>query len=576
MPVRSGSGGGHREKGPQGQHFMSLAIFAWRRSGFAGFGKVTRTILLSGSLVLGVAGCVTDRQSQSDAPRDLIGDLPAQPGLSGAGPSKVGVLLPLTGPQAEIGQQLWDAAVLALFESGRDDIALVPHDTQGTALGAAKAAEKAAAGGSNAIVGPLFSASVAGARPVLAAAGLRGVALSNNRAEARAPFFLIGNHPETQMDAVVAYLSSAGRHRIKLFGPDTRYLQLIRERLVLLDKAGKIQLVDSRLYRTSASYTDIAKDVRAITLYDRRAKALKDFTKIFANAWEKFDDPEEALQNALETLASRMEQARLHYASLTPPDVAPPPLPERKSWAVTEEEYGEALSAFLQTYHRHLRVKDVPRDAMKETITEFERRETLGKPDFDAVLLPIGDKPLLVIAPMFAYFNVTQPDVWMMGTDIWESAARQMPKDLRGGRYVMASAPAWQGFESRFQDAFGHKPDRLAATAYDAVSVAITEKKETGRLSLDAAFLTRPNGFDGINGNFRFLPAGDNERALQIVEVGDGAPTTVFTWLPEQESSQQPILSGGEEKIAPLPSGAPNAQPTPPISTLTSRAPKRS
>jgi ABC-type branched-subunit amino acid transport system substrate-binding protein len=555
---------------------MSLAKIARLRSGFAGFGKFTRTILLSGSLALVVAGCVTDRQSLGDAPRDLIGELAVKPGLGEAGTTKVGVLLPLTGPQAEIGRQLWDAAVLALFESGRDDITLVPHDTGGTALGAMKAAEKAVTDGSSAVIGPLFSTSVAGARPVLAAAGLRGVALSNNRAEARAPFFLIGNHPETQVDAIVAYLASAGRHRVKLFGPDTRYLQLIRERLVLLDKAGKIQLIDSRLYRTSASYTEIAKDVRAITLYDRRAKALKDFTAIFANAWEKFDDPEEALQNALETLASRTEQARLHYASLTPPDIALPALPERKSWAVTEKEYSEALSAFLQTYHRHLKVKVTPRDAMKEAITEFERGETLGEADFDAVLLPIGDKPLLVIAPMFAYFNATQPDVWMVGTDIWESAARQMPKDLRGGRYVMASAPAWQGFESRFEEAFGHKPDRLAAAAYDAVRVAVTEKKETGRLSLDAAFLTRPSGFEGINGTFRFLPAGDNERALQIVEVGDGAPSSVFTWLPEQESPQQPILSGGAEKIAPLPSGAPAVQPTPPISTLIGHAPKQS
>jgi ABC-type branched-subunit amino acid transport system substrate-binding protein len=554
---------------------MSLANFSGLRRGFGGFAMAARSVLLSGALVAGIAGCVTDRQSQGEAPRDLIGDRSVQPGLSSAGPAKVGVLLPLTGPQAEIGRQLWDAAVLALFDSGREDIALVPNDTAGTFPGATKAAEKAVADGSSTVIGPLFSTSVAAARPVLAAAGLRGIALSNNRAEARAPFFLIGNHPETQVDAIVAYLASAGRHRIKLFGPDSRYLQLIRERLVLLDKAGKIQLINSRLYKNSASYTEIARDVRAITLYNRRAKALKDFTAIFAGAWEKFGDPEEALQNALETLASRMEQARLHYASLTPPDVAPPTLPERKSWAVTEEEYSEALSAFLQTYHRHLKVKPAPRDAMKEAIAEFERRETLGKADFDAVLLPIGDKPLLVIAPMFAYFNVTEPDVWMMGTDIWESVARQLPKDLRGGRYVTASSPAWQGFEKRFETSFGYKPDRLAAAAYDAVGVAIAEKKETGRLSFDTAFLTRPSGFDGINGTFRFLPAGDNERALQVVEVGDGASPTVFTWLPEREGPQRPVLPDGAEKIAPLPLNAPPAQPTPPVSTLVGQDPKK-
>ncbi|MGD8384771.1 MAG: penicillin-binding protein activator, partial [Lysobacterales bacterium] len=380
---------------------MSLANLAGTLCGFAHILRVARTVTLSGAVVLGIAGCVTDQQSQGSGPLDLVGGLPTQSNPHESGPAKLGVLLPLTGPHAEIGQELWDAAVLALFDSGRDDIDLEPIDTKGTALDASSAAQKAVADGSRAVVGPLFSTSVASVRPVLAAAGLHGIALSNNRTEARPPIFLIGSHPETQVDALVAYLNAAGRHRIKLLGPDTRYLQLIRERLVLLDKAGKIQLIDSRLYKYSASYTEIAKDVRAITLYDRRARALKSFTAIFANAWEKFDDPEEAMQSAMGSLAGRMEQARLHFASLTPPDAgAPnagrPTLPERRSWGVTEDDYSEALSALLQTYHRHLKAAENPKEAMQEAITEFERRETLGKPDFDAVLLPVGDKPLLV------------------------------------------------------------------------------------------------------------------------------------------------------------------------------------
>jgi ABC-type branched-subunit amino acid transport system substrate-binding protein len=485
------------------------------------------------------------------------------------GPTRLGVMLPLSGPNADLGQQLWDAAVLSLFDSGRDDIALVPIDTQGTALGGAAAAEEAIAAGSSAVVGPLFTASVGGARPALAAGGLHGVALSNNRNEARAPFFLIGNHPETQIDALAAYLASEGRYRIKLLGPDDRYLQLLHERLVLLDKAGKIQLVDTRLYKASADYTEIAKNVRAITLYDRRTRALNNFTAIFADAWEKFEDPDEALHHAFEKLATRMEKARLHFASLTPQDAEPSPMPQRRSWGITEAEYSEALSDLLPIYYRHLKTAATPRDAMTDAIEEFERRETLGKPDFDAVLLPIGSKPLLVIAPMFAYFNAAQPDVWIVGTDIWESVARYAPKDLRGSRYVTAATPEWQRFQTRFKDAFGREPGPLAATAYDAIAVAIDEKATTGQISLAPDFLLRTDGFQGINGFFRFLPAGDNSRTLQIVKLGEKASETVYTWSQDQQlADQPPALSVGEEKIAPTsPTEAP-VQPTPPTSML--------
>jgi len=534
-------------------------------------------ITIIAAILGAVSGCITGQNGQVVSPRDLVPDVSSQSDRAfGQGPAKVGVLVPLSGPHAEIGKQLWDAAILSLFDSGRDDIVLTPHDTQGTPTGAATAAESAAADGSNIVIGPLFSSSVRAARPVLAAYGLRGIAFSNNSAEAGAPFFLIGNHPETQVDALTSYLGSVDRPRIKLFGPDTPYLHILRERLVLLDKAGKIQLVDTRLYRTSASYTDIAKDVRAITLYDKRVKALKDFTAVFSDSWAKFEDPEEALQAAFEKLAGKMEQARVRFASYAPNDVPNAPQ-ERRSWGVTEAEYSDALSEFLQMYHRHLKVKETPQEAMGEAVSEFELRETLGKADFDAVLLPIGDRPLLVVAPMFEYFNVAQPDIWLLGTDIWESAARPIPKDLIGSRYISSSSPAWSGFQSRFQKTFSQQPAQLAAAAYDAVNVVITEQIETGRTSLDAAFLTRPQGFEGINGTFRFLSSGMNERTIQIVELRKDGPVSAFTWNPEEQIPNSPTeYPGVMDKTVPLSPAPPAASPTPPISALDSSEKGRS
>lgn len=465
------------------------------------------------------------------------------------------LLLPLSGPTAEIGRQFWDAAVLALFDSGRDDVVLTPHDTQGTPAGAAVAAEAAVRSGADAVVGPLFSSSVSAAKPILAASGKRGIALSNNRAVAGAPYFLIGNHPETQMDALVSYLGVSDRRRIVLFGPDTPYLQLLRERLSLLDNEGKIRLVDTRLYRNGASYTDISKDVRAITLYDRRAAALKEFTAIFSDSWQSREDPEEAMQAALDRLSGRMEKARTHLASYSPEVRI-----DRKGWIVTDAEYSAAQSELLQLYNKQLRTGKSPREAMGEAVKEFQLRETLGQVDFDAVLLPIGDKPLLVIAPMFEYFNASQPNVWLLGTDVWESAVHQLPKDLQGSRYVSSTSRQWESFRSRFAAAFGSAPLPLAATAYDAVRVAIAERQESGQLAFEESFVTRQAGFEGVNGRFRFLPGGFNERTLQIVELRKGGPANVFTWEPDQPAVS-PVLAPGGPVEQPV-------QPVPPVSSL--------
>lgn len=535
------------------------------------------TSVAIGTFLIGISGCATDSQPEAVSPRDLISDVSIQAdSLLQRGPTKIGVLLPLSGPQAELGQQLWNAAVLSLFDSGREDIVLMPHDTNGTAAGAISAAENAASNGSNLIVGPLFTTSVSAARPILARYGLRGIALSNNSSEAREPFFLIGNHPETQIDALVSYLESTGRKRIKLFGPDIRYVHILHDRLTQLDKVGRIQLIDTRMYRTSASYTQIAQDVRAVTIYDKRARALKDFTAIFSDSWKRFEDPDEALQAALEKLEGRVEQARLQFASFAPHEIPNTSLP-RKVWGVTAEEYDLALSEFLPIYHRHRKSAVKSAEAMDAAIAEFEQRETLGKTDFDAVLMPVGGRPLLVIAPMFEYFNAANPDVWLLGTDIWEDTVQGIPKDLIGSRFVTARSAGWADFQKRFQKAFGHRPTTIAITAYDAISVAVTEKAETGRAILDANFLTRPQGFDGVNGKIRFAASGTNERTLNILQLKHSGTENVFTWTPDQYMPGTNIgIPGGGGPSQTLPSARPGDIPSVPISALNLPAPPKS
>ena len=511
-----------------------------------------------------LTGCSSGQSRDGEASRAVVPETSVQADRPApARHATLALLLPMTGPSADIGGDLWNAAVLALFDSGRDDVVLLPYDTHGTPEGATAAADMAVKAGANAVVGPLFSSSVMAAKPVFATSGTRGIALSNNRAVADAAFFVIGNHPETQIDALAGYLDGVGRKRLFLFGPDTPYLQLLRDRLAQLDHEGKISLAGSRLYRTTASYTDIAKEVSAITLYDRRAAALKDFTSVFADAWRSHEDPEEAMQAALDRLSGKIEKARTQLASFSP---QAPTGPARLT--ITEADYAAAQSDLLNLYRKQLRARRAPRDAMTEAIAEFHLRETLGQANFDAVLLPIGDKPLLVIAPMFEYFNASQPDVWLLGTDVWETAAQRLPKDLQGGRFVTQTSHSWEGFKESFAATFGNSPHFLAASAYDAVRVAITEKQESGQLSFEQSFVTRESGFEGVNGHFRFLPSGANERPLRIVELRKDGITEVFTWKPyEQMAEPQPTGPMGPE-IPPHGPAAPPNLPAPPVSAI--------
>jgi hypothetical protein len=70
----------------------------------------------------------------------------------------VAILLPLSGRDAQLGQQMLEAAELALFDAADERFTLLPVDTGGTPGGAVGAAEKAIGQGARLILGPLFGA----------------------------------------------------------------------------------------------------------------------------------------------------------------------------------------------------------------------------------------------------------------------------------------------------------------------------------------------------------------------------------------------------------------------------------
>src|SRR3546814_469805 len=87
-------------------------------------------------------------------------------------PVKVGLLLPLSGSRADVGQALLNAAQLALFDLGGERFTLVVRDTKGTPEGAAAAAEAALAEQAVLLLGPLFATSAEAVKPIVDAAAV--------------------------------------------------------------------------------------------------------------------------------------------------------------------------------------------------------------------------------------------------------------------------------------------------------------------------------------------------------------------------------------------------------------------
>jgi len=113
------------------------------------------------------------------------------------------------------------------------------------------------------------------------------------------------------------------------------------------------------------------------------------------------------------------------------------------------------------------------------------------------------------------------------GTALWAGDASLASEPALTGAWFPGPDPAARnGFDARYQAAFGDRPPRLAATAYDATSAAVRGLR--GGDPRAAANLPVGEALQGAEGAFRLLPDGQVQRALAIYALSPGGePTAV-------------------------------------------------
>jgi branched-chain amino acid transport system substrate-binding protein len=133
---------------------------------------------------------------------------------------RVAVLVPLTGPEAGIGQSIANAANMALIDSGGAALRITTYDT---ATGAAAAAQRAIAEGNGLILGPLLSPDVRAVAPIAEAAHVPVLSFSNDTDVAGHGVYLLGFTPAESVDRVIDYAHGRGLTRIAVLVPNGLY-----------------------------------------------------------------------------------------------------------------------------------------------------------------------------------------------------------------------------------------------------------------------------------------------------------------------------------------------------------------
>ncbi|MGQ0589450.1 MAG: penicillin-binding protein activator [Sphingosinicella sp.] len=177
-------------------------------------------------LSVAIAGCVPrSRPAPPPTPEPEVEREPERP--TGRLPAdetrnRVAVLVPLTGPNARLGQSILNAANLALLDTGGQRIRITAYDT---ARGAAAAANEAITDGNGLFLGPLLAADVRAVAPIARREDVPVITFSNDVSVAGDGVFVMGVNPGQSIERVVTFARGRGAQRFGALVPTGTYGQ---------------------------------------------------------------------------------------------------------------------------------------------------------------------------------------------------------------------------------------------------------------------------------------------------------------------------------------------------------------
>ena len=159
---------------------------------------------------------------------------------------------------------------------------------------------------------------------------------------------------------------------------------------------------------------------------------------------------------------------------------------------------------------------DAPVDAAQQIASAIE-----AEGEFDAgsvaILIPEGGIKLRAVAPLLPYYGVDIRDVQLLGTEQWNDPTIWREPTLVNGVFAAADPINAEQFNTEFRRIYNNRdPSSLSSIGYDAGALAAALAAQD-RLDLNG--IMNPDGFQGVNGLFRFRPNGTAERALSVLQI---------------------------------------------------------
>ncbi len=384
----------------------------------------------------------------------------------------LGVLLPLSGPYAQFGEEslrgvLLAAAVFGDPQREGDSLRVVVRDSQGQpAVAAAAVRELASDDEVAAIVGPLLSGECEGSAAAAQELQVPLLALTAREeiARDRSFVFRLRTRPAEETALLVEHARALGAERFAILYRDDAYGRGLRGLFWDAVEARGGRVVSVASYPPGAR--DFAEPIRRLVGY-------------------VLLDADEQQQNA-------RREAMLQRARRLPPS--------------------EALALRAEA----------------QTIARSDGGPLPPIVDFDALFVPETSEGVVLIAPHLAFHEVV--GVRLLGPDGWydRDLVRLGGEHVEGALFAShffpeSPVPYVHEFAQRYRDAFGSEPGVFAAQSYDAANLVLAQlaRRRTSREGVRDGILAT-QGYPGVAGVISMGPDGNARKRPFLLQVVGG------------------------------------------------------
>ena len=180
---------------------------------------------------------------------------------------KIGLLVPLTGENSEIGESIIKSARLAINKIDNPSIEIIPRDTKSNSETTLEAAKELASSGVKIIIGPVFNESLIYLDKLNEVTFL---ALTNKNNNFSKNIINAGINATSQLNAINKFIKLNKIEKTIFLTPDMSFKNEIKEAI----SNSKIKILENYIYDTDP--TKLTEQIEKITRYEVRKQNLED------------------------------------------------------------------------------------------------------------------------------------------------------------------------------------------------------------------------------------------------------------------------------------------------------------